>query len=141
MYAIVRIRGTVNVRKEVEDTLKMLRLNRRMHCVVLNDTDNVKGMLQKSKDLITWGDINDNVLKHLIEKRGRKLGNKKLTIEEAGNVLNKLRETGKIPEGVKPIFRLTSPSKGFKHSVKQHYPKGELGYRGDKINELIKRMI
>jgi large subunit ribosomal protein L30 len=141
MYAIVRIRGSVNVRKEVEATLKMLRLNRRMHCVVLNDADNVKGMLQKTKDLITWGDINDNVLKYLIEKRGRKLGDKKLTKEEVGNVLNKLKESGKVPEGIKPVFRLTSPSKGFKRSVKQQYPKGELGYRGEKINELLKRMI
>jgi large subunit ribosomal protein L30 len=36
MYAVIRIRGSVNVRKDIDDTLRMLRLNRKMHCVVLN---------------------------------------------------------------------------------------------------------
>ena len=42
---------------------------------------------------------------------------------------------------IKPVFRLTPPSKGFKKSIKQQYPNGEIGYRGEKINELILRMI
>jgi large subunit ribosomal protein L30 len=141
MYAVIRIRGTVNVRKDVEDTLKMMRLGRMMHCVVIKDSDNLRGMLQKAKDWITWGDINDNVLKLLIDRRGRKIGDKKLTKEESENTMKNLKETGKVPEGIKPVFRLTPPSKGFKHSIKQQYPKGELGYRGEKINELLKRMI
>ena len=141
MYAVIRIRGSINVRKDIEDTLKMLRLNRRMHCVVLKDSDVVKGMLQKAKDLITWGDIDDKLFKMMVEKRGRKAGDKKLSAEEAGNLMNSLKETGKAPDGMKTVFRLTPPSKGFKHSVKQQYPKGELGYRGEKINDLLKRMI
>jgi large subunit ribosomal protein L30 len=36
---------------------------------------------------------------------------------------------------------LTPPSKGFRKSIKQHYPDGELGYRGKEINVLLKRMI
>jgi len=43
-------------------------------------------------------------------------------------------------EEIVPVFRLTPPSKGFK-SIKEHWPKGDLGYRGKEINELIKRMI
>jgi len=43
-------------------------------------------------------------------------------------------------EKIEPVFRLTPPSKGFK-SIKEHYPKGDLGYRGKEINELLKRMI
>jgi large subunit ribosomal protein L30 len=42
--------------------------------------------------------------------------------------------------GIKPVFRLTPPAQGFK-STKLAYPEGDLGYRGDKINELIERMI
>ncbi|MDY6932317.1 MAG: uL30 family ribosomal protein, partial [Halobacteriota archaeon] len=34
MYAVVRLRGNVNVRPEIKDTLKMLRLNRINHCVL-----------------------------------------------------------------------------------------------------------
>ena len=141
MYAVIRLKGLAKIREDFKDTLKMLRLNRKMHCVVLDENDVVKGMLQKVKDRVTWGEVNDDMLKLLIEKRGRKSGNTRLTKEEADNIFNKVKEGKKIPSEIKPVFRLTPPSKGFKHSIKQHYPKGELGYRGKEINELLKRMI
>jgi len=141
MYAVIRLKGLVKIREDFQSTLKMLRLNRKMHCVVLDENDIVKGMLYKVKDRVTWGEIDDDTLKLLIEKRGRKLGNVRLTKEEADDIFKKLKESKKFPNGIKPVFRLTPPSKGFKHSIKQHYPKGELGYRGNEINELLKRMI
>ena len=141
MYAIVRLRGMVNMTKEIEDSLEMLRLNRKMHCVILKEDSVVKGMLQKTKDRITWGEIDDDTLMSMIVKRGRKQGNVRLTKEEAEHAFKTLKDTGKMPETVKPVFRLTPPSKGFKNTIKQHYPKGELGYRGKEINALLKRMI
>jgi len=141
MYAVIRIKGLAKIREDFQDALKMLRLNRKMHCVVLEENDNVKGMLQKVKDRVTWGEIDDDILRLLIEKRGRKSGNIRLTKEEAEKTFKTLKESHKIPNEIKPVFRLTPPSKGFKHSIKQHYPKGELGYRGKEINELLKRMI
>ena len=140
MYAVIRLRGSAKLRKDVKDTLKILRLNKKMHCILLKENDIVKGMLQKTKDRITWGEINDDILKLLIEKRGRKPGNKRLTKEEAEDIFNKLKENQKITNIIKPVFRLTPPSKGFKKSIKQHYSKGELGYRGEEINKLLKRM-
>lgn len=141
MYAVIRIKGLVKIRKDFQDTMEMLRLNRKMHCVLLKENEVVKGMLQKVKDWVTWGEIDDEILRLLVEKRGRKLGNKRLTKEEAENAFNKIKENQKVPDTIKPVFRLTPPSKGFKNSIKQHYPKGELGYRGKEINELLKRMI
>jgi large subunit ribosomal protein L30 len=141
MYAVIRLKGLAKIREDFQDTLKMLRLNRKMHCVVLEENDTVKGMLQKVKDRVTWGEIDDDILKLLVEKRGRKSGNIRLTKEEAEKTFKAIKESHKIPNEIKPVFRLTPPSKGFKHSIKQHYPKGELGYRGKEINELLKRMI
>jgi len=141
MYAVIRIRGSVGLRKDIKDTFLMLRLHRKMHCVILKETESIKGMLKKVRSWITWGEIDDNILKYLIEKRGRKPGNKRLKKEEIKEIFNKIKENGKIPKEIKPVFRLTPPSKGFKKSIKQHYPKGELGYRGKEINELLKRMI
>jgi large subunit ribosomal protein L30 len=142
MYAVIRLKGLVKIREDFRDTLKMLRLNRKMHCVLLKEDDDiVKGMLFKVKDRVTWGEIDDAVLKSLIEKRGRKPGNQRLTREESEEIFKKIKESQEVPETIKPVFRLTPPSKGFKHSIKQHYPKGELGYRGKEINELLKRMI
>lgn len=140
MFVVIRIRGMVGVRKEIKHTLEMLRLHRKNHCVLIKETNSIKGMLQKAKDYITWGDISEDMLKKLVEKRGRKLGNKRLNKEETEKVFNEVKSKGKS-ELIKPVFRLTPPSKGFKHSIKQHYPKGELGYRKEKINELLKRMI
>jgi large subunit ribosomal protein L30 len=140
MYAVIRLRGSVNVRQDFKDALKMLRLNRKMHCILVDEKNLVmKGMIHKVKDRITWGEIDDETLKMLVEKRGRKAQNVRLTQKEADDVFRNLKE-GK-PTGIKPVFRLTPPSKGFKYSIKDQYPKGELGYRAEKINELLKRMI
>ena len=141
MYAVIRIRGSINMKKDIKDTLAMLRLSRKMHCVLIKENDVMKGMLQKVRNWITWGEVDDDTLKLLIVKRGRKIGEKKLTEQETEEVFKKVKENQKAPEEIKPVFRLTPPSKGFKESVKQHYPEGELGYRGKEINELLKRMI
>ena len=118
MIAAIRIKGRVHRRRDIEDTLAMLRLNRKMHCVVLKESPTVKGMLQKVKDVITWGEVDEDTLRMMIVKRGRKAGNKKLTAEEAESAFNDIK-VGKKPP-IKPVFRLTPPSKGFKKSVKQH---------------------
>ena len=139
MWAVILLRGLIGKKRGVKYTLKMLRLNRKNHCVLINEDPSNKGMLQKVKDIVTWGEINDDVLKLLIKKRGRKLGNERLTQEEADANFDSIKNGKK--SDIKPIFRLTPPSKGFKGSIKQHYPKGELGYRKEKINDLLKRMI
>ncbi len=147
MIAVIRIRGGVGVRKEIKDTLKMLRLHRKNHCTLWNMNDSVKGMLQKVKDYVTWGEISDEVLEKMVKKRGRKIGNKRLTEEEVKKVLEVLKNSDVQPSkalreiGVKPVFRLRPPRKGFKKTIKVAYPKGELGYRGEAINELLERMI
>ncbi len=142
MYALIRIRGRMNLRKDVKNTLQMLRLHKKMHCVLVKSDDKVtRGMIQKVKDYITWGEISDENLKLMIQKRGRKAGDKRLEKSEAEVIFDKVKAEKKMVLDVKPVFRLTPPSKGFKKSIKQHFPKGELGYRGEKINDLIKRMI
>lgn len=42
-------------------------------------------------------------------------------------------------DGDKKVVHLKSPKKGFK-SLHKYYPKGDLGYRGKAINDLIKKM-
>ncbi len=152
MYAVVRIRGRVGVRKEVEDTLRMLRLKRVNNCVLVPENPSFKGMLEKAKDYITWGEINKETLVALLRKRLRLKGDKRVdekilkevtdfnSFEEFADALLEGKIRLKDFERLNPVFRLTPPSKGFK-SVKQHWPKGDLGYRGEAINELLERMI
>jgi len=138
LMAAVRIRGAFMMRKEVKDTLKMMRLNRKNHCVLIRVTDSSKGMLQKTKDYLTFGEISEKVLREMIIKRGR-IGSRKLTSEEAENAVKEAMTEGKL-KSIKPVFRLTPASGGFRE-IKQFFPRGELGYRGEKINELLEKMI
>ena len=41
MFAIVRLRGEVNLRPEIKDTLAMLHIHRVNHCVVVKDRKSV----------------------------------------------------------------------------------------------------
>ena len=112
-----------------------------MHCVLIKESDPMKGMLRKVRNWVTWGEIDDETLRLMITKRGRKSRNNRLADSETEEIFKKAKENEKIPEEIDPVFRLSPPSRGFKKSIKQHYPDGELGYRGKEINELLKRMI
>ncbi|MBC7119543.1 MAG: 50S ribosomal protein L30 [Methanobacteriaceae archaeon] len=151
MFAVIRVRGSVGVRKDIKDTLAMLRLHRINHAVLVDETPDYKGMLQKAKDYITWGEINEETLASMIKKRGRLPGNKKITKEhikdkgystfkELAEALIK-GETTLEDLHIKPVFRLHPPRKGYESVKKSFKEGGSLGYRGDKINELIQRMI
>ena len=142
MLAVIRLRSSVKARDKEEDTLKLLRLHHKMHCVLLNETKDLLGMIQKVKDYTTWGKISDEALALLVGKRGRKAGNVRLTKEEAQKIFSEIKADKKISDaGIKPVFRLSPPSGGFRKGIKHPFPKGELGNRKEKINELLMRMI
>ena len=44
-------------------------------------------------------------------------------------------------KGIKPIIRLHPPRKGYEGIKRAYTTGGALGYRGKKINDLIKRML
>jgi len=148
----IRIRGGINVPHRQEDTLRMLRIDRNMTATVLDDRAEYAGMLQHAKDYITWGEPTLETLSLLLKKRGRRVGDHPIEEGALGDLgyesfdsLAKALLDGEVDfgklEGVKPFFRLHPPSKGFKRSVKRPYnDRGELGYRGEAINELAKRM-
>lgn len=151
--ALIRIRGRVGVKRPVKDTLAMLRLHRVNHLVIVDENPTYSGMIHKVKDYITWGEINAETLAELIKRRGRLIGNRKVTeeyvqeklgmsIEEfARKVIEGEMKLSDLP-GLKPVFRLHPPKGGFKGSKKRTFKEGgALGYRGEAINELIERML
>ncbi len=151
MIAIVRIRGTVGVRGKIEDALRMLRLDSLNKCVVVPENPSYKGMIQKVKDHIAFGEISQEMFTDMLKKRGRLEGDRRLddkTIKETGyDSIDKLAKDifeGKVAmkdvKKLKPVFRLTPPSKGFV-STSMQYPKGDIGNHKKEIDSLIKRMI
>jgi len=138
--AAIRIRGLIGIRAGVEDTLKMLRLYKKNYCCVLPNNPVYAGMLKKAKDYITWGEIEDETFKLLIDKRGEQFNGRETDSKKKISYNDFFVFEGKK---LKKYFRLSPPRKGFerkgiKHSFKEG---GALGYRGEKINELIRRMV
>ncbi len=140
LYAVVRIRGSVNARREIEDTMKMLRLKKVHNCMLYPKTPAIDGMLNKARTSLTWGEVNEDVLLKLLLKRGMAEGDKKLDEKKAKELAQKPDKENLLKNKIKLPLRLPPPSKGFS-SVKAPYPKGDAGYRGEKINELLERMI
>ena len=149
----IRVRGLSDISREMKETLQMLHLNRNCHAVLIDDRPSNIGMLRKVRNYIAWGEISKENVALLLKNRGRLVGDKKLTDEYAKEIgyksLDDLTEAtyklevnyNNLPR-VKPVFRLHPPKKGFKGKVKRSYAAGGVtGYRGDAINDLMKRMI
>ena len=133
--------------------METLLLKKSNQSVLIDNRPSFMGMLQTANNYITWGEISKETLLALIKKRGKLEGNKKITDEYAKRnnfkSLDELAEAlydctieyWKLPE-IKQVFKLHPPSKGFRGKTKKGYNQGgELGYRGEKINELINRMM
>ncbi len=153
LVAVIRIRSSIGLRQEAKDTLALMNLSRVNHAVVLDKRPTYLGMFQRAKDAITWGEIDAPTLSRLLRKRGRLIGEKPVTdeyvaqhtkyksIDEYAKALVAQKEVSLALPKLKKVFRLHPPSKGFRRSVKRTIQqKGELGYRGEDINTLLKRM-
>ena len=152
-FAVIRVRGHKQINKDIEDTMSMLRLTRVNHCVVIPENAVMKGMLQKSKDFITWGEVSEETLTKMIQIRGKLMGDKPIddeyvsqnsdfsSIEEfAKSVVNDEVKYASLKD-VKPIFRLHPPRQGYEAIKKDIKTHGSLGYRGNAINALIEKML
>jgi large subunit ribosomal protein L30 len=151
--AVIRVRGSSGVFREIKETLKMLHLTRNCHATLIDDRPSYLGMLRKVQNQVTWGEVSKDNTIQLLRERGKLVGNKKITeeylkeigyksLDDLAEAIHKTEvEFTRLPN-VKPVFRLHPPKKGFKGKVKKSYAAGGVtGHRGEAINNLIKRMI
>ena len=152
MYAVVRLRGQVNVRYTIEDTMKMLRLHKVNHCVVVPENPHFKGMVHKVKDYVAYGKVDAKALAEILESRGRLEGGTRLTEEYvrentayasiqafAEAVIEEKASLKDIP-GLKPVFRLHPPRKGHAGIKRTFRQGGVLGNQDENINMLLHKM-
>ena len=150
---VVRVRGTISAKRAARDTLDMLHLGKTNHAALVDNRPSFIGMLRQVQAYVTWGEASPETVELMLQKRGRLVGGKKLkdeTIETIGfkslaalaeAIVTCKTEYWKLP-GMQPVFKLRPPTKGFKGKIKRSYRAGgEAGYRGDAINDLIKRMV
>ncbi len=152
--AVIRIRGSIGIREEIRDTFKLLRLYKKNYCIVIENTPHYIGMLKKIQHYATWGELNQETFKAMLEKRGRLARKKSLTSQYLKQKIDldfdtftkeffDFKKSLKDIPGLKLFFRLPPPRKGFEtKGIKVPFSQGGvLGYRKEKINDLITRMI
>jgi len=121
MICLIRIRGQVNVDRDVKETLDRLRLKKKYTCVVLEKPSKEQiGMIKKVRNEIAFGEIDKETYEELKKARGIRDPNGK---------------------GIKPFFRLHPPRKGIESKKHFGVGKGVLGNNKDKINDLVRRML
>jgi large subunit ribosomal protein L30 len=153
-FAVIRVRGTLKVKPDIKETLRLLRLNRVNHCIMIPETVEFKGMLQKTKDYITWGEVDPTSAEKLFKERGEVIGGTRLSnafvkkntqfkdIKELSVAVSEGTFDHRKVEGINPVFRLAPPRKGGYEGIKRAYSVGgALGYRSKEINKLLERMI
>ncbi|MFQ5800657.1 MAG: 50S ribosomal protein L30 [Candidatus Hydrothermarchaeales archaeon] len=149
---VVRIRGSVNVNRDIARTLEILGLPRVNHATFIDNRPSYQGMLQKVKDYVTWGEVDGKDVSLVLENRGEVDGKGKLidkyvktntgfkSIKDFAKAFVEFKaELEDIP-GLKPVFRLHPPRKGHKGVKRAFSVGGSLGNRGGKIKELIYKM-
>lgn len=151
--AIVRIRGGVRTNQDIRDTLSMLRLTRQNHLVFVHSNPVSKGMLQKVKDYVTWGEPDLDTLTTVIQFRGRLVGDRQITDDYiktnsgfattrdfAAAVLGQKAKYSDLRD-IKPVIRLHPPRGGYENTKTSYSAGGSLGNRGKDINSLIMKML
>ena len=105
MIAVIRIIGQCSEKKKTLETLKRLKLGKKYTTRLIDPTDKIRmGMIESIKESVMYGEISDDLVKEMKEKRGK--------------------------EG-KDVFFLHPPRGGFKKSTKMMRPKGILGKNPD----------
>ncbi|MEX0921037.1 MAG: uL30 family ribosomal protein [Candidatus Pacearchaeota archaeon] len=140
LICVIRISGQVGLNRDVKETLHRLRIRRKYSCVVLKPTKVQAGMIAKVRDFIAFGEIKKETLSKLIEARGQPIDkSKKIDSKKASEGI----ESEKSYEdfNLRPFFRLHPPRKGIASKIHFGKGKGVLGYNGEKINDLVERML
>jgi large subunit ribosomal protein L30 len=131
----------------------MLHLTRNNYGVLIDNRPSFLGMMKTARDYVTYGEVSKESVASLIKEKGRLMGNKRMTdeyaqkvghksLEELADAVSNCRVEYWKLRGIQPVFRLHPPTKGFKGKIKKGYGAGgELGYRGETINQLLNRML
>lgn len=115
MLGILKIRSAIGAKPDMKKTLSILKLDKKFTLTVVQDTKDMRGMVQKIKDYVTWGELSKEQFEALVAN-----------VKPTGDKIK--------------VFRMHPPKGGFKKTIKKHHPKGELGYRKD-MGELLMRML
>lgn len=152
-FLVVRMRGTVNVPFWALTTLKNLYLNKKFSATVVPETSDYLGMLRKINQWVAWSKADSDIVKTLIEKRGKKKTPKLDTqkeserkdeykgIDELVDVIVNDKIKFSDQNNIKPWFSLNPPKGGFKRKSKKQFSDGGILGNNKDLLEIVKRMV
>jgi large subunit ribosomal protein L30 len=150
---VVRMRGTVNVPYWALTTLRNLYLNKKFSATLVPETTNYLGMLRKINQWVAWSKADSDIIKILIEKRGKKKNptleskdeNKSKSdykrIDELVDVIVNDKIKFSDQNNIKPWFSLNPPQGGFKRNTKKQFSDGGILGNNKELLEIVKRMV
>jgi large subunit ribosomal protein L30 len=111
MIAAVQLRGSIGARHDVRAALKSLSLDKKHNCVLVEDRPEIRGMLLKAKDFIAFGPV-------------------------SAPTADKIKALSNGRHA-----RLHPPRGGLKSIKRAYGDGGDLGDRGEAMDDLVKRML
>jgi large subunit ribosomal protein L30 len=146
-WLVVRVRGGIHSRHDIQQTLKELHLTRANHATVIPEEPSFRGMLMATQGYVTWGEADAETVQALLTARGETRTGAKLAAAPSGSPAVSELVTSVIGSGLarvkslKPLVRLAPPKGGWKSTKRPYSLGGALGYRGRAINDLVQRMM
>ncbi|GGL50764.1 50S ribosomal protein L30 [Halocalculus aciditolerans] len=153
MQAVVQLRGEVNMRDTVDDTLQMLNIHSVNHCALVPETETYQGMVAKVNDYVAYGEPSEEVVASLIERRGEPLEGdadvddewvaENTDYDDVADLASALldEETTLRDAGLAPVLRLHPPRGGHEGIKQPRAQGGQLGKQSSEdIDELLRRM-
>jgi large subunit ribosomal protein L30 len=153
MQAIVQLRGEVNLRPAVKQTLGQLNLHRVNHCTLVPESETYEGMLTEVTDVVAFGEPTESTLAMLLRRRAEPAeGSADIDDEWVAEATDYddidalaaallAEETTLQAEGLSPVLRLHPPRgghNGIKNAVAEG---GELGrHETAAIDDLLTAM-
>ncbi|MDW0211461.1 MAG: 50S ribosomal protein L30 [Nitrososphaeraceae archaeon] len=152
-FLVVRMRGTVNVPFWALTTLKNLYLNKKFSATLVPENSDYLGMLRKINQWVAWSKADSEIVKTLIEKRGKKKTpeldaqeeserkDEYKGIDELVNVIVNDKIKFSDQNSIKPWFSLNPPKGGFKRKSKKQFSDGGILGNNKDLLEIVKRMV
>lgn len=150
-YLVVRMRGTVNVPYWADTTLLSLNLAKKFRATIVPENNEYLGMLNRIRQLVAWCRVDNDTVKDLLNKKGKKTASQSLTASElskeysdldklASDIANDSVIFSKL-KGIKPWFALNPPRGGFKKSIKKQTNQNGILGENKLLIDLVKKMM
>ena len=148
---VINVKSTVNVRYDVKDTLKSLRITKRFAANIIPNNPISQGMLYQAKHHVAWSIIDHKLITKILKLR-IKFGSKKISDELIKSIgykdvetLSKDIEKGdftlKKIDNLRPSISFPPPKGGFKRSTRRLYTQGGILGANPDLPNIVEKML